>query len=124
MKISISSDSIEEQIVDYAVIPYFEKTERLNGDANHLNNLLNESISKLISDEEITGKLNEVTIIHTFNRIKPKKILILGMGDTDSFNLEIARTAFGKLSSTICSNEKSTSTTICLDRDTISNHFE
>ena len=49
MEISIISDPIEGQTVDHVVIPYFEKSEQLNGSANHLNKLVNESISKLIS---------------------------------------------------------------------------
>ena len=120
MEISIISDPIEGQTVDHVVIPYFEKSEQLNGSANHLNKLVNESISKLITDEEITGNLSEITTIHTFGVIKPKKILILGLGCLESFNAETARSVFGQLSSTIYSNKKPSTSIICLDSDIIS----
>ena len=55
MNITAIDTPIEHQMVDFIVVPHFENTDKLNGSANKLDTLLNQSISKLIADEELNG---------------------------------------------------------------------
>ena len=55
MNITAIETPIEHQVVDFIVVPHFENTDKLNGSANKLDTLLNQSISKLIADAEVTG---------------------------------------------------------------------
>ena len=119
MNITVINDPVEHQSVEFVVIPYFEKSGELTGPAKNIDILLNQSISKLIKDEEIVGKASEITTIYTYGIIKPKKILFVGLGSIDNWDLEITRTVFGKLSSKLSSKENNKSL-ICLDSETIS----
>ena len=84
MNIAAIDESVENQLVDFVVIPYFENTKALTGSAKNIDHLLNQSISKLITDEEISGKLSETTMVYTYGTIKPKKILIIGLGTLEN----------------------------------------
>ena len=120
MKISLTDKPVKNQSVDFIVIPYFENTKQLTGYAKDIDELLNDSISKLISDKEIEGKVSETITLYTFGVIKPKKVLILGLGSLENFDSETARTAFGKLASKVLTTNKTNSAVICLDSKTIS----
>ena len=101
MNITVIDTPIEHQVVDFIVVPHFENTDKLNGSANKLDTLLNQSISKLIADAEVTGKVSETTTLYTYGAIKAKKILLVGLGSIENCDLETIRTVFGKLTSNI-----------------------
>ena len=119
MNITATDKPVEDQLVDFVVFPYFENTKQLTDSAKNIDDLLNQSISKLITDGEISGKVSETTILYTYGTIKPKKILIIGLGTLENCDMEITRTIFGKLSSNLKIKETS-SALICLDTEAIS----
>ena len=119
MNITAIDTPVEDQLVADVVVPYFENSITLTGSAKKLDTLLNQSISKLIGDKEITGKVSETTSIYTYGTIKAKKILIVGLGSIENSDLESIRTIFGKLTSRFKVKETNQSL-ICLDSDTIS----
>ncbi|SVC37135.1 uncharacterized protein METZ01_LOCUS289989, partial [marine metagenome] len=119
MNITATDKPVEDQLVDFVVFPYFENTKQLTGSAKNIDDLLNQSISKLITDGEISGKVSETTILYTYGTIKPKKILIIGLGTLENCDMETTRTIFGKLSSNLKVKETN-SALICLDSETIS----
>ena len=119
MNITAIDTPIEHQVVDFIVLPHFENTDKLNGSANKLDTLLNQSISKLIADAEVTGKVSETTTLYTYGAIKAKKILLVGLGSIENCDLETIRTVFGKLTSNIKVKAINKSL-ICLDSQTIS----
>ena len=119
MNITAIDTPIEHQMVDFIVVPHFENTDKLNGSANKLDTLLNQSISKLIADAEVTGKVSETTTLYTYGAIKAKKILLVGLGSIENCDLETIRTVFGKLTSNIKVKAINKSL-ICLDSQTIS----
>ena len=99
MNITAIDTPVEDQLVADVVVPYFENSITLTGSAKKLDTLLNQSISKLIDDKEITGKVSETTSIYTYGTIKAKKILLVGLGTIENCDLETIRTIFGKLTS-------------------------
>ena len=119
MNITAIATPVEDQLVDIVVVPYFENSDTLTGSAKKLDTLLNQSISKLIGDKEITGKVSETTSIYTYGTIKAKKILLVGLGTIENCDLETIRTVFGKLTSNIKVKAINKSL-ICLDSQTIS----
>ena len=119
MNITAIDTPVEDQLVADVVVPYFENSITLTGSAKKLDTLLNQSISKLIDDKEITGKVSETTSIYTYGTIKAKKILLVGLGTIENCDLETIRTIFGKLTSRFKVKEINKSL-ICLDSQTIS----
>jgi len=61
-----------------------------------LNKLLNAIPDKVISSGEFTGKPNEVCLIHTKGKIKPDRILLIGLGKKKEVTPEKLRQAGGK----------------------------
>jgi len=85
MEIKVAVGDIVNLPVDAILIGHFEG-EPTQGITAEIDQALEGSISQLIGDGEIKGKLYEVTIIHTLGKIQPKRVAILGLGKKEGFN--------------------------------------
>ena len=65
---------------DAIVVPVFEGMEHPAGEAMAVDNVLGGAISGLISQGEIKGKLNQVTVIHSLGNLPAKRVAVAGMG--------------------------------------------
>lgn len=59
-------------------------------------------IRRVISSGEFQGKLNQISLVHTVNMIKPDRILLAGLGKKEEVNAEKIRHAGGKAVSYLC----------------------
>ena len=50
--------------------------------------MLDGAITKLIEQGEIKGKLNEVSIVHSFGKIPARIVAVAGLGKQDELNLD------------------------------------
>jgi len=62
------------------VVNLFEGMERLDGDMANIDRALDGAISQLISQGEIKGKLNEVSIVHTLGKLPANRVVVAGLG--------------------------------------------
>ena len=62
---------------------FFSDGKELAPEVKELDKSLKGKIKYLIDEKEITGKAGEVTIIHTFDDIKPKRVVLAGMGTSE-----------------------------------------
>ena len=62
------------------VVNLFEGMERLDGDIANIDKALDGAISQLISQGEIKGKLNEVTIVHSLGKLPATRVVVAGLG--------------------------------------------
>jgi len=62
------------------VVNLFEGMERLDGDMANIDKALDGAISQLISQGEIKGKLNEVSIVHTLGKLPANRVVVAGLG--------------------------------------------
>ena len=93
MKIKIINQSITEFDGDIAIVNLFEGVKTPGSATGAVDKALEGMISKLIRDGEITGKLEETVIIHTFDRLKADRVMVVGLGKSDNFGLEEIRKA-------------------------------
>jgi leucyl aminopeptidase len=63
----------------------------LSGASASVDQALNGAISQLMADGEIRGKEGELTLVHTLGRIPAARVLVLGLGKADSFDLATLR---------------------------------
>ena len=49
------------------------------------------AVTQLIADGEIKGTAGEATLIHTMGKIKPKRVLVAGLGPKDKFDVQVVR---------------------------------
>ncbi len=95
MKVKIYNQSILEFRGDVAIVNLFEGVKGPGGATGAVDKALNGIVKKMITSGEITGKLGETAIIHTFGRLNADKVLIVGLGKSDIFGPEEIRKASG-----------------------------
>jgi leucyl aminopeptidase len=95
MKIKIINQSITEFRGDIIVVNLFEGVKIPGGATGDIDKALDNMISKLIKKGEITGKIGETTIIHTFGKLMVNKAMVVGLGPPKEFGLEEIRKASG-----------------------------
>ncbi len=88
MKITLSSEPIDDLIHENIVLGFFSDERPPRGYCGHADWRLNGLISKLIAGGTITGSSMERVLIHTNYRIPSPKILLLGLGESTHVDYE------------------------------------
>ncbi len=96
MELRVVAGDILQIEADAALVNLFEGVERPGGATGAVDKALDGIITKLISEGEIRGKLGEVVEIHTFGKIKPARVLVLGLGKQADFDLGKIRYALAE----------------------------
>ncbi len=76
---------------------HFEGESALGGALYEVDNALRGVIARLIADGEITGKLNEVSVVHSQVDIAPKRVAVVGLGKPDELTVDRVREAAGSV---------------------------
>ncbi len=80
MELNTSFDDLAEVTADWLVLGVWKETS-LSGPAASLDQKLGGLISRLIEEQDVTGKANEVTPLYECKGIAAKRLLILGLGE-------------------------------------------
>ena len=80
MEIKVVKGNIAEIKADAIIVNCYEGAEKLRGDTATLDKALDGAISELISQGEIKGKLNEITIIHSLGKLPAVRVVVTGLG--------------------------------------------
>lgn len=91
MKIKIQQGKLEKFAGDLIVVNLFQGIKQSGAGTGAVNRVLGGLITKMIKEEGFEGKEGEMMIIPTFGKIKAKKILLLGMGQQEKFDLDAVR---------------------------------
>lgn len=95
MKIDTVNKKITGFTGDIIIINLFEGVRMPGGATGAIDKALGGIITKLVRNGELSGKLGETAIVHTFGKIKADKVLIIGLGKAEDFNVERIRKAAG-----------------------------
>ena len=90
-QIKINKSDVFELKTDALVLGVFEKTEKFTGLVQQLDEVFQNKISSLYSENEIRGKLGEVTIIHNFVGFSAERLVIAGLGKIEEFDSDVVR---------------------------------
>jgi len=93
MKIRVENASLLEIKCDLLAVSLFEGSKALGGASAAADKALGGQINRLMKQEEIKGKLGEVTIVHTFGKLPAERVAVVGLGKKDEFGLDEIRTA-------------------------------
>jgi len=80
MEIKVIAGDITKIKADAIIVNFFEGMERLDGDIAVVDKALDGAISQLISQGEIKGKLNEITIVHSLDKLPTARVVVSGLG--------------------------------------------
>ncbi len=86
-----TKEKLTSLVTDCLVVVHTQGRESLTGYAREVDEALDHRISGLISDGEITGKANEVTLLHNWGKIPAKRLLVLGLGTQEELTLDKLR---------------------------------
>ena len=93
MRISVKQGSVANIECDLLVVNIFAGVKKPGGATAAVDKKLNGAITDLIKSGEITGKLEEVNLIHTQGKIPATQVAVAGLGQTSEFELDKARIA-------------------------------
>jgi leucyl aminopeptidase len=122
MKIAVRRDALENVQSDLLVISLFKESKFIPDYIRQLDNSLNGIIGNIILNKDFKCELNETFLIHTQNKVKARRILLLGLGKKRDFNNEVARIVSGKAALQVREIGLSSYSTILYDE--IGNIFE
>lgn len=95
MKIAVCHQSVVEFPGDVIIVNLFQGVKSPGGATGAVDRALDGMITKLIKDGEITGKVGETAVIHTFGKIAADKVLVVGLGKANEFGASEIRKAAG-----------------------------
>ena len=93
MEIKVIAGDIAEVKADALIINYFEGAKRLEGDIADIDKALGGTISQLIAQGEVKGKLNEITLIHSLGKLSSPRVAVVGLGKQKELSQDKVRGA-------------------------------
>ena len=97
MKTNVVSNHAVEVSTPLLALGFFEGERPLGGALFDVNEALGGLIGRLICDREITGKLNEVVVVHPQADIAPQRVAVVGLGKPEDLTLDRVREATGSV---------------------------
>lgn len=94
-QVSVQQGSISAVSADAVVVNLFEGVTAPGGATGAVDAALDGLLSRAIADGEISGGLYETTVVHTGGRIPASRVVVVGLGKAEDFNLLRARRASG-----------------------------
>jgi leucyl aminopeptidase len=80
---------------DAIVVTLFDGVTAPTGATGAVDKALDGAIAELIADKEITGKQNQIAMIHTLGKMPTKRVIILGLGRREKFDVNVVRDVSG-----------------------------
>ncbi len=91
MVIKVISGDITKLPLNAIVVNLFEGVESPSGATGAVDQALGGLITQLITEGEIKGKLNEITLIHSMGKIAPARVVVAGLGKEGELTLSRIR---------------------------------
>src|SRR5258708_10483105 len=95
MQITLESKAYTSVETEAIVTPVFEADDPIQGRVAELDQLTGGLLKKLASSGELTGKTLEFTLIHAPTGLKAARLLLVGAGKRDQFNVATLRKVAG-----------------------------
>lgn len=93
MKVILKNEAVEKAICDVLILNSFEGVKNPQGATGSVNDALNGLISDVIKEEDFKGKLGSTVTVRTSGKIKAKKVIVVGLGEKEKFDLNALRKA-------------------------------
>lgn len=95
MQIIVQAGNIQTISADTLIVNLFEDVTHPSGATGAVDQALGGAIRELITNGDLTGKVGEVGVVYPRGSIPAKRVLVVGLGKREKFDLEGARRAAG-----------------------------
>ncbi len=93
MEIKVKTGNIEQDNAELIVVNLFEGVTEPGGATGAVDKALGGQVRRLIADGDFKGKAQETALLYTNGTIPPKRVLVVGLGKEEKFDLEAIRVA-------------------------------
>ena len=93
MKIQVEQGSIEASTADTIIVNLFDDVTVPAGATGAVDQALGGAISDLIAGGDFKGKAGDVAVLYSQGALAARRVLVIGLGKRDDFNLEGVRRA-------------------------------
>jgi len=98
MEIKVLKSSLTDVSCDLLVVNLFEGVKTPSGGTGAVNKALDNLISSYVIEKEgFKGKLNEIYVLPTYGKFGADKVIIVGLGKAEEFNLNKIRQVSAKV---------------------------
>ena len=91
MEVKVVPGDITKLSLGAIIVNLFEGVKSPGGATGAVDRALGGVITQLITDGEIKGKLNEITLIHSLGKIEPARVVVAGLGKEKDLDLRRIR---------------------------------
>ena len=89
MDIKVEVGNIVEVDADTIIVNLFEGVSYPGGATGAVDLALGGAIQDLIAGGDFKGKQDDVAVIYPRGSIRPRRVLVVGLGKVENFNLEV-----------------------------------
>ena len=95
MELGVATGDVTRVETQALVVNLYQGIGKPGGATAAIDKALEGQITALIEEGEITGALEEITIVHTAGRLPARRIVVVGLGKKEGCDLEALRKAMG-----------------------------
>ncbi len=96
MKVIVRKGKLAEFKCDVAVVCHFDGNQKLSGGAERLDRASGGLVREVIGSGDFQGKKGQIAVIYTRGAIPARRVLLVGLGKKEEFDLEKLRRAFSR----------------------------
>ncbi|MEZ4516894.1 MAG: leucyl aminopeptidase [Chloroflexota bacterium] len=93
MRVTVEQGSIQDTAADTIIVNLFAGVTTPSGATGAVDQALGGAISDVIADGDAKGKAGEVTVLYPRGQVTARRVLVVGLGEADKFDLEGVRRA-------------------------------
>src|SRR3954469_2294365 len=113
MQIKVQSGDIASVQADAIVVGLFEGVTAPDGNAGAVDQAMGGALTQLISAGDLRGKQGEFTLVHTLGRLQAPRVVVVGLGKQDGFDIDKVRSLSGDLSRYLRRNRLKNVAAVC-----------
>ncbi len=93
LEVKVERGDIASVETEAVVLGIFKDTRELSGAAKAVDDRLEGQLTAALREGDFTGKKGETLLLRTFGKLPAKRVLLVGLGEREKFNLEVVREA-------------------------------